>query len=377
MGLMHKQTLSNVTILEGNDLEITHGYLVIHRGVIEKICSGMPPGRATDLKRGFILPPFVNAHTHIADAVSKELYLGKTQHEVVGPGGLKFRALNSARKSDIITAMRSAIKDMLQTGTMAHFDFREGGVKGVKLLRMASKKYPVTSIALGRPSTIEELEDVLKVADGIGLPSMDAFEQKVLREIADRALRANKLFAVHVAEERKVSPHATSDEIRLALRLRPSFLVHATWATGRDFKTIRRAGVPVVFCPRANSLFGVGVPPLHIALALNVEFCLGTDNVTACQPNMFEELAFAWACLRRANNEVGGEEARRLLKAATLAPLSIFKLPWGAIKEGSPATFIILARKDNLVNLTDVYAGLINRARADNIKAICVDGKIL
>lgn len=373
---MHKQTLSNAIILEGDDLEIIHGYLVIHRGIIEKICSGAPSGRATDLKRGFVLPPFVNAHTHIADAISKELYLGRKQHEVVGPGGLKFRALDSARESEVIAAMRSAIEDMLQTGTMAHFDFREGSVRGVKLLRLASK-YPVTSIALGRPSTIEELEDVLKVADGIGLPSVDAFEQKSLREIADRVSKANKLFALHVAERRGVLPRAPSDEIRLALRLRPSFVVHATWATERDLKAIGRAEVPVVFCARANSLFSVGVPPLHIALALNVEFCLGTDNVTACQPNMFEELAFAWACLRRANDEVGGEEARKLLKAATLAPLSIFKLPWGPIKEGNPATFLILARGNNLANLTDVYAALVNRARADNIRAIYVDGKIL
>jgi len=373
---MHKQTLSNAIIFEGDDLEITRGYLVVHRGVIEKICSGTPSGRATDLKRGFILPPFINAHTHLADAVSKELYLGRKLYEVVGPSGLKFRVLDSARESRIIAAMRSAIKDMLRTGTMAHFDFREGGVEGVKLLRAASR-FPVTSLAFGRPSTIEELEDVLKVSDGIGLPSVDAFEPKSLREIADRVSSANKLLALHVAESRGVLSHTPSDEIRLALRLRPSFVVHATWATRRDLKAIRRAKVPVVFCPRANSLFGVGVPPLHIALALNVKFCLGTDNVTACQPNMFEELSFAWACLRRADDEVSGEEARRLLEAATLAPLSIFKLPWGAVKEGNPATFLVLAKGNNLTNLTDLHAGLVNRARADNIRAIYVDGKIL
>ncbi|MCS7131753.1 MAG: amidohydrolase family protein [Hadesarchaea archaeon] len=373
---MDKQTFYNAIILEGDNLEITRGYLVIHQGIIEKICEGMPFGHKTDLKRGFVLPPFINAHTHIADAVSKELYLGKKQPEVVGPGVLIFLALDSAREDEIITAMRSAIEDMLQTGTIAHFDFREGGAEGVKLLRMASK-YPVNSIAFGRPSTMDELDDVLKVADGIGLPSVDAFKPKLLRDIADRVSKANKLFALHVAERRDIPTHTPKDEIRLALRLKPSFMVHVTWATEHDLKVIRRAKVPVVFCPRANSLFSVGVPPLHIALALNVKFCLGTDNVTACQPNMFEELAFAWACLRRADDEVGAEEARKLLKAATLAPLSIFKLPWGAVKEGNPATFLILARGKNLVNLTDVHAGLVNRARADNIRAIYVNGKIL
>ncbi|TEU15032.1 MAG: hypothetical protein E3I12_00880, partial [Hadesarchaea archaeon] len=136
-------------------------------------------------------------------------------------------------------------------------------------------------------------------------------------------------------------------------------------------------GDPVVFCPRANSLLGVGVPPIHLALATNVRFCLGTDNAMVCQPNMFEELSFAWACLRRADPAAGGEEARKLLKSATLEPLKLFNLPWGPIEAGGSATFMVLTRGNNLMNLTNVHAGLVNRARADNIRAVYASGKIL
>ncbi len=368
---MTQQVLSNATIFNGEELEVTHGYLVIRDGMIKKISEGSPPGRATDLKRGFILPPFVNAHTHIADSVAKELYLGRTQQEVVGSGGEKFRALNSHSRSELLTSVRVTLQDMFRTGTLAHCDFREGGVKGVELLREASHK-TVKSIIMGRFSTLEELNGALKKSDGIGLPSLNAFDEKALQSIANQTRRAKKLLSVHVAELA-----STRNEVERALKLHPSFIVHATHADEEDFVSLQKNDVPVVFCPRANSLLSVGLPPIHLAIATKVRFYLGTDNATVCPPNMFKELSFSWACLRRADPTAGGEEARKLLQAATIEPLNLFNLPWGSVEEGSSATFMVLTRGNNLTNLTNLYAGLINRARSDNIRAIYARGKIL
>jgi len=366
-----KQVLSNAVLLEGNELEVTHGYLIIRDGVIEEISEGAPPKRAKDIKRGFILPPFVNAHTHIADSVAKDIYLGKTQPEVVGPVGVKFRELRLRTESEVIAAIRATLRDMPHTGTLAHCDFREDGLAGIELLRRASNP-SVNSIILGRPSTADELDEVIRASDGIGLPSLEEFELTALKRIARKVAAAKKIFAVHVAETADAQ-----SEVGRALELDPSFVVHGTWATEEDFDAINRAGVHVVFCARANSMLGVGVPPIHLALATGARFYLGTDNVTVCQPNMFEELAFAWACLRRASSGAGGEEARELLRAATVEPKILFDLPWGPIQEDSPATFMVLARGQNLVSLTDVHAGIVNRARADNIRAIYRNGKII
>ncbi len=368
---MAKRILSNAIILEGEKLEPTHGYLVVRDGLIEKISEGSPPRRGIDLKRGFILPPFVNAHTHVADSVVKELYLGRTQPQVVGPDGEKSRALGSRSRSELLTSIRATLQDMLCTGTLAHCDFREGGVRGVELLRGASHK-AIKSIIMGRPSTLEELDAILTKSDGVGLPSLDAFDEGGLRSVAERTRRAKKLLSIHVAELA-----SARGEIERALELDPSFIVHATHANEGDFASVQKNNIPVVFCPRANSLLGVGVPPIHLALTANTRFCFGTDNAAVCQPNMFEELSFAWACLRRANPAAGGQEARKLLCAATIEPLKLFDLPWGPVEEGGEATFVVLTRGDNLINLTDVHAGLANRARATNIRAIYARGKII
>jgi len=375
-----KQTFYNAVLFLGDELEATSGYIIIRDGVIEEIGEGMPAKRGKDLKRAFILPPFINAHTHVADSVSKDIYLGKTQTKVVGPNGAKFRELRSRTESEIISAVRTTLGDMLRTGTLAHCDFREGGLAGIELLHRSSNP-SVHSIILGRPLNSEKLEEILKVSDGVGLPSLEGFELTALKRIAEKVTRTKKILAVHVAEtadSQRSSISATGkSEVRRALEMSPSFLVHCTWATEEDFHYICRSGVPVVFCARANSLLGVGVPPIHLALAKGAKFCLGTDNVTVCQPNMFEELSFAWACLRRANGGAGGEEARRLLRSVTVEARKLFSLPWKAIQEGSPATFMVLGRGQNLLNLTDLYAGIINRARPDNIKEIYLDGKII
>ncbi len=374
---MGKLVLYNATILEGEELDEARGYLVVRDDVIEKIGVGMPRNRGVDLKRGFVLPPFVNAHTHVADSIAKELYLKKTQPEVVGPRGAKFRALKGP-KSQLIRAIRSVLLDMLCTGTLAHCDFREGGLAGVRVLQKAGGALP-KSVILGRSSKWAELSRLLRACDGLGLPSLDAIRARALKEVVREVLGANKILAMHAAETAEANAASIrvtkKSEVRRALELHPSFVVHATWASEDDLVALHRADTPVVFCARANSLLGVGVPPIRRALGYGVRFCLGTDNVAVSQPDMFSELSFAWACLRRADSRVGGEEARALLRAATVEPLKIFDLPWSAVQEGARATFLALSRRNNLLDLTETYAGLVNRARAGNLRAIFVNGK--
>jgi len=375
---MTKLTLSNVTILEGEDLDPVRGYLVICGREISKIGEGSPPRRAKDLKRGFVIPPFVNAHTHLGDSILKEKYLGRSQREVVAPRGEKFSGLASAGEDEIAAGMKETLHDMLQTGTLAHCDFREGGLIGLRLLRRVACRAPL-SIVLGRTSSVKEIDELLAEADGAGIPSLDSLRGAAMRELARRAVRNGRLLSLHVAETPDAQENSVrrtgKTEVERALELRPSFLVHGTWATRDDLVALRKSRVPLVFCPRANSLLGVGVPPIHLALEEGVEFWLGTDNAMVCQPDMFSEMAFAWACLRRLRTSAGSEEAKRILQAATVRPASKLSLPMGPIEEGSRATFLVLSRRSNLVNLSDVCAGLVNRARPANIRAIFLDGK--
>jgi cytosine/adenosine deaminase-related metal-dependent hydrolase len=373
-----RQVFSNAVILEGEDLEITRGYLVVKDREIREISEGSPAGRAIDLKGGIIMPPFINSHTHVGDSVGKELYLGRSQPDVVGPGGIKFRAIEASTPQRIVSSIRATLKDMLRTGTIAHYDFREGGLAGIDLLRKASQP-PLRSFVLGRGSNFEEFCEVLMKADGIGVSSIDVLDFKELREISQRARKARKLFTLHAAETleaQKRSLRTTGKgEIKRALELKPSFIIHATHSSREDLKLLMKRRIPVVFCPRSNHLLSVGSPPIDVAMELGIEFWLGTDNVMISQPNMFEELRFAWACLRLKNKRAGRGEARRLLIAATVAPLRHFNSRGGVLSPGREATFLILSKKNNLTDVVNIHAGILNRARADNLRAFFIAGE--
>jgi len=367
---MGDMIISNAAILEGKDLDIVRGYLEVRNGRIERISEGSPPTWDLNLKGGFILPPLVNAHTHVADSVAKELYLGKEQHEVVGRGGEKFKVLNSTPRTKLKRSIRSTLRYMLRTGTLAHLDFREGGREGIRLLKEASVS-EVKTFILGRPSTIVETDEVLDESDGVGLPSLMDHEEDKLELISRKVKRARKLLSSHVAEthwKRKI-------EIKRAIKLRLSFAVHLTHADEDDLISLHKRGIPIVFCARSNSLLSVGLPPINSAIRSGVKFMLGTDNVGICEPNMFEEMKFAWAYVRMANPKAGEEEALALLKSVTIEPLEHFDIPWGPLEEGGKGTFIVLSRRGGLLDLRHAHAGIVNRVGSENIRAVFLDGE--
>jgi cytosine/adenosine deaminase-related metal-dependent hydrolase len=354
--------------LEGRGLEVSRGTLVLREGRIERILMGLPPkkGSCVDLKHGLVLPPFVNSHTHVGDSPLREEYLGKTQEEAVGPGGVKFR-VEKLPPRKVSEAIRGTLRRMLEGGTLAHCDFREGGVEGVKQLRRLSTP-PLRSIILGRPD--DSPREILEWSDGLGFPSMEAME-RFRGQIPEGGLLSVHVSETMEAEEESVRRFGKG-EVRRALEFKPSFLVHGTWASEEDYKLLAERQVPIVFCPRANHLLGCGSPPISRAIELGVRFFLGTDNVMVAEPDMFSELSFAWALVRKENSRAGEEEARRLLAAATVEPASFFQLSWGPLEEGAEATFMVLG---NAFWVARTIAAVVNRASRCDLRCLYVRGK--
>lgn len=373
---MSERTFENAVILAGEDLEVVEGYLRIQDGLIEEIGEGAPPEATDDLKGAFVLPPFVNAHTHIGDSVQKDLYLGRGQNEVVGKGGEKFKVLEESSDEEKIEAMRESLSEMKSSGTLAHCDFREGGLGGVRLLARAENKF-VKSLILSRPTSEDNIEDLLVESNGVGIPSLDFLAGEKAKRIVEEASKAGKILSFHVSEtkaDHENSIQITGEtEIRRALKFDPDSLIHGTWATREDLKSIKSADVPLVLCPRSNSLLSVGLPPIKQALEEGVELWLGTDNTTVCSPNMFRELSFAWSVLRLQSRGAESREARELLKAATVNPTDDLDLPFGPLEEGNNATFMVLSRGRNLRRCKDPWVGIVNRAGVGNIKTIHID----
>jgi cytosine/adenosine deaminase-related metal-dependent hydrolase len=265
--------------------------------------------------RGIVIPPPVNGHTHLGDAVSiREPPAGPIAALVRPPHGYKFRLLASASPATKREALRGALARMRRDHVAATIDFREEGIPGVRLLRSAANSEGVRAIILGRPLARPvdpaELTELLRIADGVGLSS--ALEESVAtREVVASACRRRRRhFGLHASESRREDP----DQY---LHPRPDLLVHLTHATDDDLAAVRDAGVAVAVCPRSNALFG-RQPNLAAMERLGSEVLLGTDNAMFHAPSIWRELEFAY---------VGSRLRRRPASAAFLARCALVA-PW-------------------------------------------------
>ncbi len=369
---MSGKIFANANILVGENLDIVRGYVKVRDGVVREIAEGEPPEVDFDMEGDYVLPPFVNGHTHVGDSVKTDLYHGRTQSEVVGEGGVKFDALEGCSEREKMDAMRESLDAMRDFGVLAHCDFRESGIEGCKMLESSSNE-SVTSVVMARPKNSRDFDGLLSHCDGLGIPSLDFLSTEGVDRLLGDIKDSGKLLSFHVSETKEAHEKSLEEtgrtEIARALEHDPSYLVHGTWATREDLRSIKDSGIPLVLCTRANSLLSVGLPRINQVLEEDVDFWLGTDNVSVCPPDMLAELSYAWAILRLQSADAGAAEARELLKAATVNPMDFLDLPFGPIEEGNGAAFLVLSG-ERFERSVDPYVGIVNRARSSDIKDI-------
>ena len=332
------------TVLAGRSFEPTRGRVVVEDGRIAAVEE--TETTSTDI----ILPAFVNAHTHLGDSVAKEAAVGLSLDEAVAPpDSLKHRRLTAADRSDLVSAMRRTLRFMQQTGTVSCLDFREFGTDGARALREAAEPVALDPFIFG-----SDEQSVLDVADGYGASGAndnDFTEQRAACAERDYP------FAIHAGE-----PDAT--DIHPALDLEPHLLVHMVHAEQEHLDRVAEQSVPVAVCPRANTVLGVGKPPIRELLD-HTTVALGTDNVMLNSPSMFREMAYT---AKRFD-----VTAREVLRMATTAGAEIAGLDCGVIAPGRRAALIVVdGDSDNLSGSVDPVRAVVRRATELDVERVLV-----
>jgi len=252
-----------------------------------EVRKGVPPEKP--IVKGFILPTFVNAHTHIGDSFirKKHLKLPCNVKDLVAPlYGLKHRLLKEASEQEILEGIRMSLAEMTASGTSCFCDFREGGLIGIFQLRKAMKNSSVDSVILSRPSQMtyekEELDRLLQNSDGVGLSSISDWEPAEIEKIAKHVRKKKKLFALHASE-------VVRENIDHILDLHPNLLIHMIAAKKADLERVNDANIPIVVCPRSYVFFHLK-NNLELMKKTGVPILLGTDNAMINTPDVIEEV---------------------------------------------------------------------------------------
>ena len=386
--------ITNASLFLGRELDyVEQGYVEIENGRIKSARAGSyrGSGKKLDAKGFLIIPGFINAHTHIADSIGKDIAAGYRLDARVHPVfGAKKKILQKSHPEHIKAFIRNSAISMMKKGIIAFADFREDGPEGIKLLKEAIAGLPIKCVALGRTNYYSNPENaaglpteatnevlrVLKISDGLGISGANENTDIVLARY--RQLSGKKLVAIHAAESKETVEfsklHTGASEIdRIMEHLKPDFIVHMTNATENEISLVAKNRIGVVVCPRANGVLGAGIPKVAQMLRQGCLIAIGTDNMMLNSPDILRELDYIWKASRAIEDEM--IEPRQLLKMVTINAAQILRLNSGCIEPGRAADLIFIDRKHvDLYPMYDPFAAVVHRLSQSSIKAIMIDG---
>jgi cytosine/adenosine deaminase-related metal-dependent hydrolase len=390
--------IKNVSILFGPELDfVSNTDVKIQNKIFKKIQPQIKPSikeKVLDCEGLLLIPGFINAHTHIADSIGKDVTLNSSVDEKIHPVfGIKSKILKNTSQENLSNFMKNTCHSMIRKGITTFVDFREGGIDGVVLLKNVLSDVPLRSIILGRtefyqtPSEIkknspfprEKIKDLtilLKKCDGLGISGANENSTSVLNYYSKTA----KLRVIHSSETKQsvsTSKKITgkSETIR-ALSLKPHFLVHMTYASKNDLNVVAKKTRGIVICPRANSSLAEGIPDIELMQKAGCVIALGTDNVMINSPDMFREMDFIWKVTMGIHKK--RINPKDILKMATVNGGKILKKNIGIIETGKIADCIFLDKHAlDLEPMHNPYASIVHRASESTIKAVMIGGKIV
>ncbi|UXD22689.1 hypothetical protein IPA_07385 [Ignicoccus pacificus DSM 13166] len=344
--------------LIGDELELVEEVSLIYEGGrLAGIDEGWDSKGIT--ANALAMPGLINSHAHLGDSAFPEAWADKDLSEIVDPSkGLKRRELERLDRKEIINSMTHTLEKMKNYGIMAVADFREQGVKGVRMGLEAARRASYSGyLPMGRFEDEKEMLKLVEVAHGLGLPEPD-YPSLALAKRASALFRSfGKPVGTHVAEV------GGPEELYMAMEeVGVNFVVHGINLEREHFTEMRRRGISLAICPRANVWFKK-TPKIHYAIEEDVNLLLGTDNAAWTSPNLWRDLEVS-ALLIRKHGSWSEEVARKLLKAVTVNAKEPLKIPWEiAIKKGSDGPVILLDVKElDLERARNKYTAIVKRS---------------
>lgn len=303
---------------------IDNGCLLLRSGQVEAVGPNLrkPAGcREVDLGDCLLLPPFVNAHTHL----QLSWLAGKT---LWGEGftpwlqSLVENLFASVSAPVRLAALEAACSQLAASGCVLVGDIGgslPGALGEVHRLALGAGLEPVHfcewfgfAPAGDSPWPARCRAEIAALVSS-SAPAGHALystSPEIMQAAHNWCVRNGRKFSFHLAE----SPEETEaladgtgpliefytpavlppkwrppglGPLKYALRLGllgpETLAVHGVQLTEPELRILAATGAALCLCARSNRNLGVGTPPLHEAISAGVLLCLGTDGLTSCE----------------------------------------------------------------------------------------------
>jgi cytosine/adenosine deaminase-related metal-dependent hydrolase len=352
-------------------------------GSYRELSAAFPTADEVDFGDSVLLPPLVNAHTHLeltdfpawadaagettapADFVDWILHLVRVRRQA-STSQLKVSLASGLQSSlragtgaigDIFTSLKAAgayRSSPLRGRIFAEVLGHDPAVVNDRLAQIADllKEPPARELNWGLSPhspyslSVSTIDQVFAFADDKGLQCTmhlaESIEESDLLQSGSGNIAA-RLYATALWDPAAAPTRGRSPVQAMCRegRLRPGDLVvHGVQVSAADIVLLKKHACSVVLCPRSNATLDVGKAPVAAYLAAGVPLALGTDSLASAPSlSIWEELAFASSWF------AGQATPRDWLRMATLGGAQALHLyeRLGQLSPGHDASFQVIS----------------------------------
>lgn len=297
-------------------------------------------GEGVDFGEAVLLPPLVNAHTHL-ELTHFPRWAARTG-EPGKPATFVdwllqvIRVKRDQTPAELTVSIRDGLRQCLQSGTGAIGDilsrvifppdYAASPLYGRVFLELLGLDPALWGTALDRAAGLLSGDHFGNLQPGLAPHAPYSLSQQALTTIFAAARRQGWPLTTHLAESPAESNFIEQGGGELIERLYPAvgwqdrrpaaqgcsptvyldrvggltphnLLVHGVQVSAEDARLLAERSVTVVLCPRSNQRLGVGTAPVALYRAAGVKLALGTDSLASNDSlSMWDELAAARRC---------------------------------------------------------------------------------
>lgn len=402
---MHTKIIYNAHIITMNArMEIIpNGSILIDKGEIKAIVPGRiehPEAEMTDAGGMFVLPGFINTHTHVPMTMLRgyadDLPLHQWLTDRIFPAEAQWVNAENVR-----IATRLAFIEMIKSGTTCFNDmyFFEDviaeeavaagirGVMGESLIDFPTASFQTTEEGFVLAEAfIRKWKNHPLIHPSVCTHSPYTCSKETLQRAKLLADDYSTLLQIHVAETRK-----EVDDLKSRTGLTPAgylhsiglldrnvIAAHGVWLTPADIRLFADTGTSIGHCPKSNLKLSSGIADIDTYSKAGINVSIGTDGTASNNTlDMVEEMRFAALLSKVVHYNPEATDARTALQMATINGAKALGLGniTGSLETGKRADLILIhADASNMIPVYDEYSAIVYAMNSKNVRSSMVNG---
>lgn len=376
--------------------------ILIEENKIKKIAkqiSDVSVDKVIDATDRYVLPGFINTHSHIGMSIFRETVDGYKLQDWLEKRIWPIE--DNLTPDDVYNSSLLSCIEMIKTGTTTvndHYFFPESVIKAVATSGMRAEVTRVLmDVADDLGPRVKELENILEnylnkydtITINVGVHGLYTASAQCVEIAKSLAKKYSTNVHIHFCEnsdevvqiKERYNVDVPSKVLKQYFADINSILAHCVKLSDEDFAILKDLPVSVSHCPVSNLKLGCGVANLPKMIENNINVSLGTDGQgSGCNLDMFDTMKFVGLLQKGINEDPTLISAYEVLRMATINGAKALNKEnlIGSIEENKLADLIVLDLSGVTTEpINDVFSDIVYNAKGSNVITTIVNGKIL